>query len=163
MVRKLTPLQTAFVNEYIIDFQGSAALSRAYDLLERPQPTSLISMASENLTKPHIVAAVSRAVERRNQRTEITADWIVKELAENIKMCKKQVPYQGGAINGALTLLAKHTGGFEAKVDADRTYNFNFTMTKREGVDYQLPDHVNVPALIEATVADDCEDVEDED
>ena len=38
-------------------------------------------MAHENLTKPHIVAAIQKVVEARSERTEVTQDRVVEELA----------------------------------------------------------------------------------
>lgn len=71
----LTAKQAQFVKEYLIDLNATQAAIRAgYSKKTARQ------IGEENLTKPDIAAAVKKAVESRANRTEITADRVLKEL-----------------------------------------------------------------------------------
>lgn len=81
---KLTPKQERFCQEYIIDLNATQAAIRA----GYSQKTAG-SVGAENLTKPEIQSELARLMSARNQRTEITADWVLKEAAESYKFNKK--------------------------------------------------------------------------
>lgn len=72
----LTPKQAAFVAEYLIDLNASAAARRAGYAEKRAD-----AMGHENLRKPEIAAAIAAAQAERAQRTQIDADWVLKRLA----------------------------------------------------------------------------------
>jgi len=72
----LTPLQRCFVEEYLIDLKGAAALRRA-GYKER----AAASRASKLLRKPAVAAAVKKAMEKRSHRTQIAADRVLREYA----------------------------------------------------------------------------------
>lgn len=76
MAEGLTDLQLAFVREYLIDLNATAAAKRA-----GYSEDSARSIGSENLTKPDIQDAIAAAMSERAKRTEITADKVIKELA----------------------------------------------------------------------------------
>lgn len=72
----LTPKQARFVSEYLIDLNATQAAIRAgYSARTARQ------MGEENLTKPDIALAVREGMEAREQRTEITQDTAIKEVA----------------------------------------------------------------------------------
>ena len=73
---KLTPKQTLFVSEYLIDLNATKAAIRA-----GYSATTAYSIGSENLTKPEIQQAIQEAQLDRQKRTEITQDRVLKELA----------------------------------------------------------------------------------
>lgn len=71
----LTPKQTLFVKEYIVDFNASrAALAAKYS-----QKTAYRT-GSENLQKPQIQAAIQKEIQNRALRVERTADEVVDLL-----------------------------------------------------------------------------------
>jgi phage terminase small subunit len=72
----LTPKQQAFVAEYLVDLNASAAARRA-GYSERVANR----IGAENLSKPGIAAAIQAAMQARQQRTQVTADRVVQELA----------------------------------------------------------------------------------
>jgi len=74
---KLTPKQAAFVQEYLIDLNASAAARRA-----GYSPKSAHRTGNENMQKPAIVAAIAEAKDARSQRTQVTTDRVVEELAK---------------------------------------------------------------------------------
>lgn len=71
----LTPLQEAFVREYLIDLNGTQAATRA-----GYSPATARHIASQNLAKLNVQAAIAVAQRERAQRTEITADRVLKEI-----------------------------------------------------------------------------------
>lgn len=72
----LTPKQQAFVAEYLVDLNASAAARRAGYSERRSD-----AMGHENLRKPEIAAAIQEALQARQQRTQVTVDRVVQELA----------------------------------------------------------------------------------
>lgn len=73
----LTPKQQLFVEEYLIDLNATQAAIRA-----GYSENTARSMGSENLSKPDIQEAISEAMQARSDRTEITADMVLQELAK---------------------------------------------------------------------------------
>lgn len=73
----LTPKQERFVAEYLIDLNATQAAIRAgYSKRTAKQA------GSENLSKPDLAKAIEAAQAARAQRTEITQDRVLKELAK---------------------------------------------------------------------------------
>lgn len=77
MAGKLTPKQQAFVREYLVDLNASAAARRAGYSAKTADRTG-----HENLKKPEIAAAIAEAQQARSRRTQVTADQVVEELAK---------------------------------------------------------------------------------
>lgn len=75
--RKLTPKQRTFVGEFLVDLNATRAAVRA----GYSQKTAN-RIASENLSKPVIRAAIDKAMAERSARTEVTQDRVLKELAK---------------------------------------------------------------------------------
>ena len=75
--RKLNPKQQRFVEEYLIDLNATQAAIRA-----GYSPKTDTAIASENLSKPSISAAIACAMAERSKRTGITQDRILEELAK---------------------------------------------------------------------------------
>ena len=73
---KLTYKQAMFVQEYLVDLNGTQAAIRA-----GYSENSAKEQAHENLTKPHIQKAIEEAMEDRVKRVQITQDKILNELA----------------------------------------------------------------------------------
>ena len=93
MIGDLTPKQRRFVEEYIVDLNGTAAARRAN--LDTVWPRQI---ASELLAKPDIQAAVAAAIEARSQRTRITADQVLREYAKlGLSDIRRAVDW-GGAV-----------------------------------------------------------------
>lgn len=73
---KLTPKQQRFVEEYLIDLNGTQAAIRAgYSAKTANQ------IAAEYLAKPNIAHAVAVEIAARSARTDVTQDRVVRELA----------------------------------------------------------------------------------
>ncbi len=69
----LTPKQQRFVDEYLIDLNATQAAIRAGYSAHTAN-----EMGAENLAKPSIAAAIAEAVDARKERTEITADKVLR-------------------------------------------------------------------------------------
>lgn len=91
---ELTPKQRAFVREYLIDLNATQAAIRA-----GYSEKTARSVAAENLTKPNIAAAIESAMKLRANRTDITADRVLKELAKiGFADIRKAVKWQSAMI-----------------------------------------------------------------
>lgn len=75
--RKLNAKQQRFVDEYLIDLNATQAAIRA-----GYSPKTATAIASENLSKPNISAAIACAMAERSKRTGITQDRVLEELAK---------------------------------------------------------------------------------
>jgi phage terminase small subunit len=73
----LTLKQAQFVREYLVDLNATQAAIRA-----GYSARTAASIGDENLRKPAIAEAVQTAMAERAERTEITADRVLKELAK---------------------------------------------------------------------------------
>lgn len=73
---RLTPKQQRFVEEYLVDLDASAAARRAgYSVRTAGQ------VGYQLLQKTSIAESISAAQLARSQRTQVTADRVVRELA----------------------------------------------------------------------------------
>ena len=72
----LTAKQERFVAEYLIDLNATQAAIRA-----GYKEKSAYAVGAENLRKPQIAEAIAKAQAARSERTEVTMDWVVSQLA----------------------------------------------------------------------------------
>lgn len=108
--RPLTPKQEAFVREYLVDLNASAAAIRA-----GYSEVAARDIGWENLRKPAIQAALQEAMNARAERTEVTADKVLLELADIAFATPKEFSEWGIRFRPAdklraLELIAKHLG-----------------------------------------------------
>lgn len=73
----LTPKQQRFVEEYLVDLNATQAAIRA-GYSER----TAYSIGQENLNKPDIDKAIRKARQEQSERTQMTADDVLRSLAE---------------------------------------------------------------------------------
>lgn len=73
----MTPKQKRFVEEYLIDLNATQAAIRA-----GYSRKTAGAIGGENLEKPEIATAIQQAMDERSQRTGITADRVLAELAK---------------------------------------------------------------------------------
>lgn len=76
MAKKLTVKQQRFIAEYLVDYNGTQAAIRA----GYPAGTAR-QIASENLSKPDIAAAIEERLTALQTRCDITAERVLLELA----------------------------------------------------------------------------------
>lgn len=73
----MTKKQKRFVEEYLIDLNATQAAIRA-----GYSPDTAQQIGSENLSKPVISSAISKAMAERSRRTGVNADRVLLELAK---------------------------------------------------------------------------------
>jgi phage terminase small subunit len=76
MSKKLTAKQQRFVDEYLVDLNATQAAIRA-----GYSAKAAASIGEENLRKPEIQAAIQQRMRAIQERTEVTAEKVVRELA----------------------------------------------------------------------------------
>lgn len=111
---KLTAKQERFCTEYIIDLNATQAAIRAGYSVKTAN-----RIASENLSKLDIQRKIQELQQERAERTEITQDRVLKELA-GIGFA----PITKGKIKAAdktkaLELLGRHLGMFTDKLQIE--------------------------------------------
>ncbi len=111
---KLTAKQERFCTEYIIDLNATQAAIRAGYSVKTAN-----RIASENLSKLDIQRKIQELQQKRAERTEITQDRVLKELA-GIGFA----PITKGKIKAAdktkaLELLGRHLGMFTDKLQIE--------------------------------------------
>jgi phage terminase small subunit len=136
-VTKLTRKQARFVDEYLIDLNATQAAVRAGYSAHTAK-----SIGQENLTKPDIAAAIDARQSAVAQRNELSQDWIIGRLRDNVERSMQAEPvldregnetgeyqYAGAVANKALELLGKHIGMF---VDRSEVEIRDLTPEQRE-------------------------------
>lgn len=111
----LTEKQKRFIDEYLIDLNATAAAIRA-----GYSEKTANEIGSQNLVKLSIQKAIAERLKERQQRTEITQDYVLrnlKKIAEK-SMGYSDAPHQQAATK-AIELLGKHLGMFRESVQMD--------------------------------------------
>lgn len=75
----LTEKQKRFVDEYLIDLNATRAYKKAYPNCKKDETAS--SNGSRLLANEKVAAYVEQRMKKREKRTEITQDRVIKELA----------------------------------------------------------------------------------
>lgn len=80
-MQKLDDKERRFVAEYLVHLDvRKAAVAAGYS--DTMAQTKAYQWVSDGKVKPHVFAAVRKAMEKREKRTEITSDRVLKELAK---------------------------------------------------------------------------------
>lgn len=130
----LTPKQSAFVAEYLIDLNATQAAIRA-GYSENGASVTGVRL----LGNPKIAEAVQQGQSQRAKRVELTADYVLSNLTEVVERCMQRAPvmvrvgremqqaqddegrdvWQFDAKNSvsALNLLGQHLGMYTKKVE----------------------------------------------
>ena len=77
LMANLTPKQQRFVEEYLIDLNATQAAIRA-----GYSPRTANEQGAQNLAKLSISEAIAEAQAKREERTQIDADYVLKRLVE---------------------------------------------------------------------------------
>ena len=105
----LTPKQLRWIDEYLIDLNGSAAAVRA-----GYSPKSARSIANENLTKPDIQDVLQARQAVMAKELQITRQGVIRGLLDAVEMGRYQ--QNPAAMVGALREVAKILGFFAPEV-----------------------------------------------
>ena len=99
----LTNKQRIFVDEYLLDFNGTrAAIKAGYS------KRSADVIASENLGKPNIDAVITAELAKSAKRNEVTRDSLTNELWKALDIAREQK--QVSAMNSIIMSIAKLQG-----------------------------------------------------
>lgn len=84
---KLTPKQKMFIQEYLVDLNATQAAMRAgYSArTANEQGARLLAHVS-------VAAAVQEAMDKRSERTEINADYVLNTIKSTIERCQQAEP-----------------------------------------------------------------------
>lgn len=105
-MKKLTPKQQRFVDEYAVDLNASAAATRA--------GYKDGSIGRHLITKSHVSVAISKRLDERSERTKITADTVIQQIQED-----RKAAIEAGQLSVAMRaneLLGRHLGMFNDKI-----------------------------------------------
>ena len=110
MAARLTDKQKRFVEEYLIDLNATAAAKRS----GYKDP----NIGRQLITKNNVSDAIQRAISDRQERTEVSQDYVIRKLKEITD--KDASDAQDSDLKyankiKALELLGKHVGAWEPK------------------------------------------------
>jgi phage terminase small subunit len=126
----LTAKQEMFIKEYLVDLNATQAAIRA----GYSEKTANV-IGHENLNKPYIRARIEELQQKRAEKLELDAQWVLDRLVEVTKMSMQAKPvekwdynermlvetgeyvYDSSGANKALELIGKHLGMFKDKVE----------------------------------------------
>ena len=118
---KLTHKQTLFVQEFLVDMNGTQAAIRA-----GYSKNSAQEIASENLSKPIIANAIKDAMTERLQRIQADADGVLKRLLEIDQLDLRDLFDETGrlkAIHQWPDSWCRSISAFEIKMPTDEDLN----------------------------------------
>lgn len=123
----LNPKQKQFVAEYLIDFNATAAYKRAG--YKWGSETAARANSARLIANDNIQEAIKEGMAAIAKRNEITQDWVIEVLKNNIARASQAEPvtdsegnpigiynYQGSVVNRAAELIGKHIGMFPDRV-----------------------------------------------
>jgi len=126
----MTDKQKMFVKEYLIDLNATQAAIRA-----GYSENSAKEIGCENLTKHNIQEAISKEVEARTKKVEITAEYVLSNLKKVAERCMQEeevmkydydskelvgtgeYKFDSSGANKSLELLGKYLKLFTDKVE----------------------------------------------
>ncbi len=125
---KLTAKQEMFCKEYLIDLNATQAAVRAGYSVKTAQ-----QVGSENLSKPVIALCIQGLFNKRAEKVEITAEYVInsiKSVAERCMQAEKvmeqgeptgEFKFDASGANKSLELLGRHLKLFTDKVELGGT------------------------------------------
>lgn len=95
--KKLDHKEERFVEEYLVDLDPSrAAVEAGYS--KTTARTKAYQWVSNGKVKPHVYEAIAKAKEKRSERTDIDADWVLRRLANEAEADLVDILDDNGAI-----------------------------------------------------------------
>lgn len=80
----LTAKQQRFVEEYLVDLNATQAATRAGFSARTAEQQGF-----QLLKKTLVAAAIQKEMDKRSERTEISADYVLRTITETIERCKQ--------------------------------------------------------------------------
>jgi phage terminase small subunit len=160
----LTEKQQRFVEEYLIDLNATQAAIRAGYSAKTAEV-----QASRLLRNVKVAAAIQSGIDARSVRTQLTQDWVLERLKENVERSMQaeavkdkfgnetgEYVYQGTVANGALQLIGRHLAMFTDKQEVAHTGSSGVLIVKattdvtgwsKEAVDQQQQLQSHPPSI----------------
>lgn len=111
--RALTPMQAAFVAEYLVDLNATQAAVRAgYSAKTAEQ------MAYQLLQKTSVQNAIQIERSKRSERTKVNQDYVLNNLTEVVERCMQRAPVMTRADGVSVQLVddeGRHVWNFDAR------------------------------------------------
>ena len=108
MIKKLTPKQQSFCQEFLKHFNGT----KAYQLVYKVNIKQAEANSSRLIRNDKVRLFLAQATQKQAEKAELSIEWIIKELKQLYERCQSTLSAPG-AIAGAtkqLELLGKHIG-----------------------------------------------------
>ena len=121
--KPLTPKQDRFVQEYVTHLNATEAARRA-----GYSQRSAAEIGHENLRKPQIQAAIDRAQLSLAERTNVTAEYIIGKLLDNVDAAERLGKLSD--MNRSLELIGKHIGMFAERREERRVGHFRIEVVR---------------------------------
>ncbi len=117
MEKSLTPKQQCFVDEYLVDLNATQAAIRA-----GYSKKTANAIATENLAKPVIAAAIAAARAARSEATKIDAEWVLRRLAAEVEADVADLYADDGGLKPVQEWPLVWRQGLVAGLDVDETF-----------------------------------------
>lgn len=127
---KLTAKQQMFVKEYLIDLNATQAAIRAGYSKDTAK-----EIGYENLTKLHIVKEIQEALDKRSERTEIDADWVLSTIKGTTEALLPDQEKNAANIYKGCELLGKHLKLFTDKIELSGRMTVDIFKKRYDGSD----------------------------
>lgn len=143
----LTEKQKLFCEEYLVDLNATQAAIRA-----GYKSPNAYQIGAENLRKPQIQEYLQEKQQERSKRTEITADFVLKELAaiastritDVVNVLNRPISMEDGSVINVPYVCVKNTAEL---TDAQKSAIASIKQTKN-GVEIKMHDKVGTLKLI---------------
>jgi len=113
--KPLSAKQQRFVDEYLIDLNATAAYERAG---YKAKGTSAGACAARLLAVASIKLAIATAMEKRNERIQITQDYVLTKIQDVVEKCSQAgLAYDPSAVLRGAELLGRHMKMFTDKFE----------------------------------------------
>ena len=133
-MNKLTDKQKRFVKEYLVDLNATQAAIRA-----GYSENTARHIGSENLAKPDIADAIAKANEKKLEKAEINAQWVLDQAVKLNERCMQEIKPKMQRVGGELVPL----------VDDQGNYVFEFNASGASKALELVGKHVNIQAFKE--------------
>jgi len=117
--KKLTAKQKLFCHEYLIDLNATQAAIRA-----GYSEKTAYSIGNENLKKPEIAEYVAKCKQKRSERTQIDADWLLKRLADEAEADVADLYNKAGGLKPVHEWPEIWRKGLVAGLDVHQEYTY---------------------------------------
>ena len=155
----LTAKQKTFCEEYLVDLNATQAAIRAGYSSDTAQ-----QIGSENLLKPVIQEHIQKNMDKRSQKTEITAEYVLNGIRDVVATCVEEDTYDAKAALKGYELLGKHLKIFtEVHENTHKFVKMGEVSVGKDGDQKQVTDQGDTVEGICFEVGNDAPEVKEED